>query len=44
MSNSMDGDQTQSFVGPDLCPNCLEMLSAGKTKAGLVFSTKSVMS
>ena len=31
VSNILDGDPTQNFVGPELCPNCLEMLSAGKT-------------
>ena len=28
MSNSLDPDQAQHFVGPDLRPNCLQMLSA----------------
>ena len=31
MSNSLDSDQTRCFVGPDLGPNCLQMLSAGNT-------------
>ena len=28
MSNSLDPDQAQHFVGPDLGPNCLQILSA----------------
>ena len=28
MSNSLDQDQAQHFVGPDLGPNCLQRLSA----------------
>ena len=28
MSNSLDPDQAGHFVGPDLGPNCLQMLSA----------------
>ena len=28
MSNSLDPDQARRFVGPDLGPNCLQMLSA----------------
>ena len=28
MSNSLDPDQAQHFVGPDLDPNCLQMLLA----------------
>ena len=28
MSNSLDPDQAQCFVGPDLGPNCLQRLSA----------------
>ena len=31
MSNSLDPDQTQRFVGPDLGPNCLPRLSADDT-------------
>ena len=30
MSNSLDPDQAQHFVEPDLGPNCLQGLSAGK--------------
>ena len=26
MSNSLDPDQAQNFVGPDLGPNCLQSL------------------
>ena len=28
VSNSLDPDQAQHFVGPDLGPNCLQMISA----------------
>ena len=28
VSNSLDSDQDQCFVGPDLRPNCLQRLSA----------------
>ena len=28
MSNGLDQDQAQHFVGPDLSPNCLQRLSA----------------
>ena len=31
MSNSLDPDQVRRFVGPDLAPNCLRMLSADDT-------------
>ena len=31
MSNSLDPDQARHFVGPDLDPNCLQMLSADDT-------------
>ena len=31
MSNSLDLDQAQHFVGPDLAPNCLKKLSADDT-------------
>ena len=31
MSNSLDPDQTQHFVRPDLGPNCLKRLSADNT-------------
>ena len=33
VSNNLDPDQTQHFVGPDLSPNCLQRLSAdGKSR------------
>ena len=31
MSNSLDPDQAQRIVGPDLGPNCLPKLSADDT-------------
>ena len=31
MSNSLDPDQARCSVGPDLDPNCLQMLSADDT-------------
>ena len=31
VSNSLDPDQTRRFVGPNLGPNCLQMLSADLT-------------
>ena len=31
MSNSLDPDQAQRFVGPDLGPNCLHGLSTDDT-------------
>ena len=31
VSNSLDPDQAQHFVGPDLGPNCLQRLSADET-------------
>ena len=31
MSNSLDPDQGQQFVGPDLGPNCLQRLSVDDT-------------
>ena len=34
-SNSSDPDQDQHCVGPDLGPNCLQRLSAGKKKLPL---------
>ena len=27
VSNGLDPDQDQHYVGPDLCPNCLQRLS-----------------
>ena len=34
MSISLDPDQDQHFVGPDLGPNCLQMLSADNKSHG----------
>ena len=31
VSNSLDPDNARHFVGPDLGPNCLQMLSADNT-------------
>ena len=31
VSNSLDSDQAQHVVGPDLGPNCLQRLSADKS-------------
>ena len=31
VSNSLDPDQAQHYVGPDLSPDCLQMLSADDT-------------
>ena len=31
VSNSLDPDQARYFVGPDLDPNCFQMLSADDT-------------
>ena len=32
VSNSLDPDQAQCFVGPDLDPNCLQKFSADNTR------------
>ena len=32
VSNSLDPDEAQHFVGPDLGPNCFQKLSADDTK------------
>ena len=32
VSNSLESDQARHFVGPDLGPNCLQMLSADDTR------------
>ena len=32
MSNSLDPDQAQHFVGPGLGPNCLQRFSANNTR------------
>ena len=42
MLNGLDPDQARHFVGPDLGPNCLHLLSADNTckqrvKVGVVF-------
>ena len=29
--NSLEPDQARHYVGPDLCPNCLQRSSADKT-------------
>ena len=34
MSNILDPNQAQHFVGPDLGPNCLQRFSAGYTSRG----------
>ena len=36
MSNSLDPDQARHLVGPDLCPNCLQRLSADDTSRQIV--------
>ena len=36
MSNSLGPYETQSFVGPDLGPNCLQRLSADDTNTSLI--------
>ena len=35
MSHSLDPDQDQLFVGPDLVPNCLQRISADEKKSPL---------
>ena len=35
MSNGLDQDQDRHSVGPDLGPNCLQMLSADDTRKEL---------
>ena len=40
VSKSLDLDQTQHFVGPDLGPNCLPRLSANNIVAGEEFSKR----
>ena len=42
VSNSLNSDQAQHYVGPDMDPNCLQMLSTDDTsrqivKVGVVF-------
>ena len=48
VSNSLDPDQVQHFVQPDLGPNCLQRLSADDTskqgvKEGVVFGKVNYM-
>ena len=40
MSNSLDPDHAQCFVGPDLGPNGLQRLSAEMTLAGKELNIK----
>ena len=35
--NSLDQDQVQHFVGPDLGPNCLQVLSADNKMSGWIW-------
>ena len=37
MSNSLDQDQDQRFVGPDLGPNCLQKLSTADSKTNVKY-------
>ena len=37
-SNNLDPDQARRFVGPDLGPNCVQMLSADDTSRQRVLS------
>ena len=39
MSNSLNLDQAQHFVRPDLGPNCLQMLSADNTSRQKIKAT-----
>ena len=43
MSNSLDLDQAQHFVRPDLGPNCLQRLSADDTRRQSVLHSQSCM-
>ena len=36
VSNGLDSDQYQCSFGPDLDPNCLQILSADKVLSGLI--------
>ena len=38
MSNSLDPDQARHFVGPDLGPNCSQMLSPDEIKSYYLIS------
>ena len=43
MSNSLDPDQVRRFVGPDLVPSCLQMLSTDDTRRQRVTWSSSLM-
>ena len=44
VSNSLDPDQARHFVGPDLCPYCLQRLSADKVSlAGKELNTEQLV-
>ena len=44
MSKSLDPDQARHFVGPDLGPNCLQMLSAdNKSRSSKELNTKQLV-
>ena len=38
VSNNLDPDQVQHFVWPDLGPNCLQRLSAGRQRVNLTLT------
>ena len=40
MSNSLDPDQAQRFVWPDLGPECLKLLSADDTNLNVYMNWK----
>ena len=37
VSNSLNSHQARHFVGPDLCPNCLERFSVDTTRRRRVY-------
>ena len=43
VSNIWDLDQTRSFIGPDLSPNCLQRLSADNTGRLRVISANVIL-
>ena len=43
VSNSWDPDQARRNVGPDLSPNCLQMLSADDTSKQSVINNSSLL-
>ena len=43
LSNSLDPDKAQRFVGPDLGPNCLQRLSADNTLFDLILYVPSTI-